>query len=234
MTKNISEEELLLRKRARRRLVGAAVLVLVSIIVLPAIFDEPQTGSEKQEIAINLPIVKPNDSTQVKELVDTESFNDDDPSIDFQNQMKTAPQVESIAAEPSRDQKRTPIPGIKPKIDRAPTIQREAGSALSAATVNTATTASSAAITTATATTPAAPAVMDAGKGFVIQLGAYSDQAKAKQQQTNLLSNGFKAYIETHNEVTRVRIGSFATRAAAENEIKRLKKIGLDGVIIPR
>ena len=58
MTTNISEEELLLRKRARRRLVGAIVLVLVSIIVLPAIFDEPKSNSEKQEIAINLPTVK--------------------------------------------------------------------------------------------------------------------------------------------------------------------------------
>ena len=55
MNKNISEEELLLRKRARRRLVGAIVLVLISIIVLPAIFDEPKPETEKHEIAINLP-----------------------------------------------------------------------------------------------------------------------------------------------------------------------------------
>ena len=54
MNKNISEEELLLRKRARRRLVGAIVLVLTAVIVLPAIFDEPKGEREKQEIAINL------------------------------------------------------------------------------------------------------------------------------------------------------------------------------------
>ena len=58
MNKNISEEELLLRKRARRRLVGAVVLVLAAIIVLPAIFDEPRTANEKQEIAINIPTTK--------------------------------------------------------------------------------------------------------------------------------------------------------------------------------
>ena len=56
MTKNISEEELLLRKRARRRLVGAIVLVLISVVVLPIIFDEPKSENEKHEIAINLPV----------------------------------------------------------------------------------------------------------------------------------------------------------------------------------
>ena len=52
------------------------------------------------------------------------------------------------------------------------------------------------------------------------------------------MSNGFKAYTETlkidNNEVTRVRIGPFMTRSAAENELKKLKKIGLDGVVAPR
>jgi DedD protein len=59
MSKNISEEELLLRKRARRRLVGAIVLVIFSIIVLPMIFDEPKPDSEEHEIAINLPQFRP-------------------------------------------------------------------------------------------------------------------------------------------------------------------------------
>lgn len=86
-------------------------------------------------------------------------------------------------------------------------------------------------------TTPATTAA-DTTKGFVVQLGAFSDQLKAKQQQANLASNGFKAYTETlkidNNEVTRVRIGPFMGRSAAENELKKLKKIGLDGVVVPR
>ncbi len=55
MTKNISEEELLLRKRARRRLIGAVFLVVLSVIVLPTFFDEPKPESKQHEIAINLP-----------------------------------------------------------------------------------------------------------------------------------------------------------------------------------
>lgn len=56
MTKNISEEELLLRKRARRRLVGAIVLVVFSVIVLPIIFDEPKPENEQHEIAVTIPL----------------------------------------------------------------------------------------------------------------------------------------------------------------------------------
>ena len=50
-------------------------------------------------------------------------------------------------------------------------------------------------------------------KGFVVQLGAFSDQLKAKQQQANLVSNGFKAYTETlkidNNEEMAARVQAY-------------------------
>jgi DedD protein len=144
----------------------------------------------------------------------------------------------------SNEQKRIPIPGIKPKIDRrlvaaAPEAKntaavKPAGAAHTAAAAPVA--APAAAATQAPDTPAAAPA--DTARSFIVQLGAFSDPAKAKQQQANLLSNGFKAYTETlkvdQNEVTRVRIGPFMTRSAAETELKKLKKIGLDGVVAPK
>lgn len=54
MAKAISSEELQLRKRARRRLVGAIALVIVVVVFLPMLLDkEPQPVSEN--IAINVP-----------------------------------------------------------------------------------------------------------------------------------------------------------------------------------
>lgn len=225
MNKNISEEELLLRKRARRRLVGAIVLVLISVIVLPIIFDEPKSENEKHEIAINLPIPgksSKNSFVPKAEPAGQETFNGVDASPELQNKPKTTPQNIEDTIEVSGEQKRIPIPGIKPKIDKHPIeVKNPNATNIAAATV--------------TATTPA---TTDMTKGFVVQLGAFSDQLKAKQQQANLVSNGFKAYTETlkidNNEVTRVRIGPFVTRNAAENELKKLKKIGLDGVVAPR
>lgn len=243
MNKNISEEELLLRKRARRRLVGAIFLVLVSVIILPAIFDEPKPENEKHEIAINLPATNKNakdDSVSLpkEESIAWESLNAADAFPELQNKSKINPQNFEEIIETVSEQKHIPIPGIKPKIERRP-IPVEARGATVTSTVNSANApnvAANAAATTAAAAAVAAP--VDTARAFVVQLGAFSDQSKAKQQQANLLSNGFKAYTETlrvdSNEITRVRIGPFMTRSAAENELKKLKKIGLDGVVAPR
>lgn len=243
MNKNISEEELLLRKRARRRLVGAIVLVLISVIVLPAIFDEPKPENEKHEIAINLPATSKNakdDSVSLpkEESIARESLNVADAFPELQNKSKINPQNFEEIIETSGEQKRIPIPGIKPKIDRRP-IPIEAKSTTVKNTVNTANaTDVTANVAAATAVGAAVTAPADMAKAFVVQLGAFADQSKAKQQQANLLSNGFKAYTETlkvdSNEITRVRIGPFMTRSAAENELKKLKKIGLDGVVAPK
>lgn len=244
MNKNISEEELLLRKRARRRLVGAIMLVLAAVIILPAIFDEPKGGSEKQEIAINLPAAKNNrnDMALKEESVSNEfSGMDDEASPELPGKSKAGSQHYDEFSGMSNDQKRIPIPGIKPKFDRRPVAV--ASEVKNSAAVNTATAVPALApAPAATSVSPSAAASVvvpaDVAKAFVVQLGAFSDQTKAKQQQANLLSSGFKAYTETlkvdQNEVTRVRIGPFTTRSAAEAELKKLKKIGLDGVVAPK
>lgn len=225
MTKNISEEELLLRKRARRRLVGAIVLVIFSVIVLPIIFDEPKPENEQHDIAINLPISdKKNNKDDLvppkEELMSRGASQEYDKS-------KVNQQNIEEATETLNERKRTPIPGIKPKIDSRHLLETKNVTA----TTTTATTN----VTNSAAVTTTDVSKADTSKGFVIQLGAFSDQSKAKQQLDNLAANGFKAYTEAlktgNNEVTRVRMGPFMTRDAAENELKKLKKLGLDGVV---
>jgi DedD protein len=249
MNKNISEEELLLRKRARRRLVGAIVLVLAAIIVLPAIFDEPRSGGEKQEIAINLPPGKITamDPAPKEEPLNRELPGEESASFELPSKSKMSSQIVDEFTESSNEQKRIPIPGIKPKIDRRlvaaspeaknTVVAKPAGAAHTPAIAPAAPVAAPAAAVTQAPDTPAA-APADTARSFIVQLGAFSDPAKAKQQQANLLSNGFKAYTEAlkvdQNEVTRVRIGPFMTRSAAETELKKLKKIGLDGVVAPK
>lgn len=236
MTKNISEEELLLRKRARRRLVGAIVLVIFSVIVLPIIFDEPKPENEQHEIVINLPASSKNARTNAavppkEELAGRETF-EFAPSSELQDKPKINQADIEEATELLGVRKRTPIPGIKPKIDTRHSAETKSAPVAATSTVNV---ASNASTSTATGANTSTAAAADTSKGFVIQLGAFSDQLKAKQQVENLVFNGFKAYTETlktdNAEVTRVRIGSFTTRNAAENELKKLKKLGFDGVI---
>ncbi|UJP05272.1 MAG: SPOR domain-containing protein [Nitrosomonas sp.] len=243
MTTNISEEELLLRKRARRRLVGAVVLVVVAVIILPVIFDEPKLSHEKQEIVINLPPIGSQATRAIpdKNALSVDTFDEIDPSLEFQNKIKAVARADDEISELPSAQKKTPIPGIKPKFVHQPSAvsRNVTPAAVSQPAVPVSVPQPAAAAPVVSAAPPPAAVLAPAqtaesGKGFIIQLGAYSDQAKAKQQQTHLASNGFKVYTEVHNDIMRVRIGPFATRAAADDEIKKLKKIGLDGVIIPR
>ena len=54
MARTISDEELQLRRRARRRLIGAIVLVTAMVVVLPMVLDtEPKPSGE--EVAVRIP-----------------------------------------------------------------------------------------------------------------------------------------------------------------------------------
>lgn len=51
----LNEQEIQFRKRARRRLVGAIVLVLLMVAVLPMLLDEQEPGAPQNDIAISIP-----------------------------------------------------------------------------------------------------------------------------------------------------------------------------------
>ncbi len=216
MTENINEEELSLRKRARRRLVGAITLVITAIIILPMIFDEEPEVTQ-HEIDIRLP--------------SEELIYEDAPSIQRQDELpledmaeENGEKIEAVeplpfeSVEPQQmdvdpldnqiKKNYIPVPAVKPEKDIVASgkesIRLEQSPAISA-------------------------------KKFVVQLGAFSDHSKARQQQQNLVSHGINAFTETlmtnNKEMIRVRIGPFASRDAAEQELVKLRKLGLDGVV---
>jgi len=240
MNKNITEEELLLRKRARRRLVGAVVLVLAAVIILPMIFDEPKPDTETHEIDIHLfskdaitdnsPLIAPSGNVlkdTASEYIDQTEFSTDSSTAysdlpqPFEEEVQSAQKLDAV------HKRHIPIPGIKPRFDRAqatsaqtPLITQQPASEI--------------------APPPAAVSVerqipTQQTGAFVVQLGAFSDQGKAQQQQNILTSKGFNAFTETieinGKAMTRVRIGPFANRPAAQAELDKLRRIGQDGVI---
>lgn len=54
-TEKLNEQEIQLRKRARRRLVGAIALVLLMVTVLPMVLDDREAQSPQPEIAVSIP-----------------------------------------------------------------------------------------------------------------------------------------------------------------------------------
>lgn len=75
-------------------------------------------------------------------------------------------------------------------------------------------------------------------KQFVVQIAALADADKARDIQQELATKGLKAYTEriksAGGDVTRVRVGPFPSREAAETERTRLKALGFEGNVAPR
>jgi len=187
-----NEQDLLLRKRARRRVVGSVVLVIMAIIFLPMILERvPEQEGKEVEIIIH-----------------SENLLDKSSEIIFQN--KSVEDTAPVSIEPNIGSNTSQEIIIEleqlTKKEKAESKHKDKKSIITI-------------------------------ERFVVQLGAFSDATKAKNQERSLESNGIKkAYTEMikneNIEVTRVRVGPFSTREAAEKEQKKLKELGVNGVVI--
>jgi DedD protein len=216
----ISDEELQLKKRARRRLVGAVVLVALMAVVLPMVLDsEPEPRGQKIDIHIPSPDsgeFKPGASPPASSTVSKAAS-------------EAAPKSETAA--PPADKVETPagIAGAQPtpsaRTEETAAPERAAGGTKDSSKPSAA---------AASAKAPAAAA----GGAYVVQVAALADTSKAKALEKRIAGAGLKTYTEVvstpNGEVTRVRAGPYATREAAEKARAQLKKAGLDGKIVPK
>ncbi len=229
MAKAISDEELQLKKRARRRLVGAVALVLLIVVFLPMVLDsEPKPLNQDVSISIP-PIPKTESSSQLPAPPPAQppasSTSAPSPHVaGLPEGPPSGPSTSLPAGEPrseaapdpakpevSAKAKPEPRPAAKPFVKREPKPAQVAA---------------------------AAPAGEDS---FVVQLGAFSNSANAKSLQKKLQDNKFKAYTElvrnAGGDRTRVRVGPYASREAAEKARERLKSMKLiigDAAVVRR
>jgi len=209
MARAISDEELQLKRRARRRLIGAVVLVAASVVVLPMVLDtEPRPVSQNITVRIPSP--------------DSEAFT---------SKVAPAPASkvpEGKSAAPKADDRTSAAPPASKEAPRAEAVPETATPARVAKPKAPAKTAAK----------TAKPAPKAAGGVFVIQVIALADAEKAQRMQGQIAAAGIKSYTEVvktvKGDVTRVRAGPFATREAAEKAREQLKSLGMNGNITTR
>jgi len=211
MARAISDEELQLKRRARRRLIGAIVLVTVIIVVLPMVLDtEPKPVT--RDITVRIP--SPDSGTFTSKVLPAPK--------DAKLASKAADG--KAAAKPIEERK-----SVAASSDPAsPESVKEAPRATAKETPKP-----------AKAAPAKAPKLAAAPEGqFVVQVIALADAEKAKQMQAKITAAGIKAYTEivktAKGDVTRVRAGPFATREAAETARAQLKAIGMSGNVTTR
>ncbi len=239
MAKSISEEELQLRKRARRRLVGAIALVTIVAVFLPMVLDhEPKPVS--QDVSIRIP--SPNSGAFTSKIV---------PVVPTAPGLKHAPEAAAKTDISVKAEAPAPTPPAKPdavKVAAVPAPKTAAAPPVPDANDTEAAPPKKAAEKPKTAGKPKvadkAPAaekikpVTQGVAGYVVQFAALNDTDKAQQMREQIAAAGVKAYTEVvptaKGNVTRVRAGPFATREDAEKARDKLKGLGLNGNVIPK
>jgi DedD protein len=238
MARAISDEELQLKKRARRRLVGAVVLVTAVAVILPMVLDsEPRPVNQNVDIQIpspdsgefkpkaGAPATTAPESTTAK--VTPKSAPDAPPSSAANSPPAAAKPI--AAAPPTAVSEPAPAPSAKalPKSEPTP-VKADAQEGTKTGTASAKAQAKGGSKDSATA--PAA--------AYVVQVAALADAARAKQLQKQMTGAGLKTYTEVvatqSGEVTRVRAGPYPTREAAEKARAQLQKAGLEGKVLPK
>ncbi|MBI5898731.1 MAG: SPOR domain-containing protein [Rhodocyclales bacterium] len=221
-----AEAELQLKKRARRRLVGAIALALLAVIVLPMVMDrEPRPVS--QDIQVRIP--SQDSSSLAARMVPGKSVSTPLP----------APEPRTVAE---------PVPGTKaePKPDAKPASEIVANPAATAKPAEKPVPAKpvekmlppAKAAEKPAGKTETKPAAAESGGQWVVQLGAYKEAGNVKLLLSKLKGVNVPAYTEkfdsSQGQRTRVRAGPFPSQEAAEKARSRIKIIGVDGPVAPK
>ena len=247
------------RKRAKHRLIGAAVLVLVGVVGFPLLFD-----TQPRPVAVDIPIEIPGKGTAkplviapppatsaAKPAADKASADkaasDKSAAEKVTADASLAPREEILASKPAvapvppeQDAiKNEAKPIEKPETKADPKLAAKSESRPVAKPTDSDDSARASALLNGSTgvTPPAAKTASVAAEGrLVVQVGAFADVDKAREARVKLEKAGLKTYTQVADtkdgKRTRVRVGPFASRAEAEKAASKIKTLDLPASIL--
>lgn len=238
-----NDTQLQLKKRARRRLVGAVAFAGLAAVVLPMIMDhEPKEVA--QEVVIRIPgqdekPFAPNFATAPVAAAPTSTPSEAPVSpVPTASAQKPTPSPLPVASAGEKaTEKATPTTPGKPEkpVDKPPPkppakpekpIDKPADKPVKA---------TDAEAQRAAAILSGKSPESSVSTQHVILIGAFTNPANVTNLQTKLAELGIKVYSEPldtpQGKKTRVRAGPFASREAGEKALEKMKRIGVAGVL---
>lgn len=233
-----NDAQLQLKKRARRRLVGAVFFVSVAAVVLPMVMDqEPRQPVHDVEIKIPgqddkafVPKFAATPAPQraapapvAAETKAPEPVPDRKPVVSEPVQPSATIVKETPAEKPAK----LPEKPVAKATEKAPEKPAEKPAAKAGDEAKRA----AAILAGKAAETPAA------GKSgeFLILIGAFANEANVRNLKAKLGEQGVKTFTEPldtpQGRKTRLRAGPFPNRDAAEKALAKMQRIGVSGVV---
>ncbi|NLC35169.1 MAG: SPOR domain-containing protein [Alcaligenaceae bacterium] len=231
-----------LRVRARRRLIGALVLVLTAVIFVPMLFDSPP--EEEMPVPVVMPeIIPPIPSEPQVALAPEPGQPPGDAGLVQQPQpvqpSGTAQVPEPQAGQPAEAQESKPVEAPAPKPEPPAEAPKPPAEKPATPQEKTRTDDGSVALALLEGRAPpqSAPAAQSSTGNFVLQVAAYTTQLDAQGRRDKLVAAGVtNAYVEeavaNGKTAYRLRVGPFPTREAADAAQARLRQLGYNNGLI--
>ena len=216
-----NEQELILKKRARRRLVGAIALVLLMIIILPQVLQDRALLAQQEAIKITMPVVTYPVS---QEPLSQEATGDE--------QRNTVAIVSDDKVPEFKEPVTEPIAIKTP--ENKPTKDVDNKNQMTAATAPQA--EKKVAVKVPEASKAPSQVAIKPQESFTVQVGVYSDIDNVKRLQEQLKQAGFSTHTEKvktpKGDSLRLKAGNFNSREDAVAALAKIKAIGLSGIVI--
>ncbi len=238
-----------LRLRAKYRLVGASILVLLGVLVFPLMFDKqprplptdtPMILLDPAKSAAPAPVLAPAPAPKAMAtpkasvaggLDKGESLVTDKPSGDAASPSKPAT-VKAVASAEALKVESKPVARVEPKPDAKP---EQKASVPSTASASSSEAQRVQALLEGKAEGASQSAAADATR-FVVQVGAFAESERAQEVRGKIERAGMKTYVQVaqtrDGPRIRVRIGPFDQKADAERASEQVKKLDLPAVIL--
>lgn len=211
-----------IRRRARHRLIGASMLVLVGVVGFSLLFD-----TQPRPLAVDIPIEIPAKSapaptplplepTTAKAPVPAESVDQAATASTSAPQAAASQPVDVPETAPAPPPPPTELPAAPPPVlaPAAPVAEAR----------------------TEPPAQPAGAVAQDNTLRLVVQVGAFAENARAQEVRRKIEAAGMKTYTHVADTAQgrriRVRLGPFSNRPDAEKAAARVKALGLPAAIL--
>jgi DedD protein len=204
----------MMERALKERIIGAAVLVLFVVLVVPVFLDGPPSDAEIVSERLLLP---GQDGQKTQTVVLDRDRTDPVPATrETPKPAAAQPAVKAeVKAEPKAEPKPEPKPAATPAQPLKSATQRDEPAA----------------------PPTAAPTRVSSTGMWAVQLGSFSNKDNADRLAAELRKQGYAAFLSQlkteSGQLHRVRIGPQKDRDSAEEMAGRLLKVGHKGQVVP-
>jgi DedD protein len=201
-----------MRRRARHRLIGASVLVVLGVVGFPVLFDT-QPRPVSVDIAVDIPdraTAKPLvDAAKSKPLAADAGLDAKEEVVEAKSETKVEVKPEAVAAGVAGA---ATVAAVAPKAESKPAESAPADTK-----------------------TVKPTDTKDAGR-FVVQAGTFSDDTKLRETRSKLEKAGISTYTQViegkDGRRVRVRVGPFTSRDEADKVARKIKQLSLQPQVL--